>query len=514
MSLILEYAYVRNVEINQENVCQLLMSADYLIVPGLLQLCCDFLRRVMAPENCIGILLLVSGCLCSSFESEVRRFVMRNYVEVAKQSDEFLELPPEELLALLGSDELNVGTEKIVWESALRWVNHDTENRKCHIAELLKRVRLGLLNPLFFLKEVMVHPYVRGNFESLPFITNVIKFLYDSETIAQKDGEVPTPDFVRPRIPHDILFAIGGWRRDRPTNDIEAYDTRADRWVEVEEVDPKGPRACHGTAVIGLNIYVIGGFNGEDYFNSCSCFNAVEKTWREVSPMNMPRCYLSVAVLDEIVYAMGGYDGRHRQRTAERYDYKRNQWSLIAPMNVKHSNASAATLNGKIYVAGGYNGEECMNSAEAYDPVTNQWTLIPTMNFRRSGVCCVAYHGHVYAIGGLDDVTRMCSGERYNPTTGIWTLIPDMHKPRRRFAIEVIDDKIFVIGGFNCASTKHEVEWYDEKSNEWIEASNMNAYRTALSACVIMGLPNLRDYIHKDRDRLRWKRQEEFDHGN
>jgi kelch-like protein 10 len=507
MNLILNYIYVGDVDINQENVRQLLKSADFLDLPGLLELCCDFLRRVMATDNCIGILRLVRCYFCSSFEGEVRRFVMRNFVELSQGSDEFLELPPEELQALIGSVELNVGTEEIVWEGVLRWINHDTGNRKCHIAELLKRVRLGLLDPLFFLEEVMGHPYVMENCEIRTFITDVIEFLYDSETVTQKDEDVPIPDFVRPRIPHDILFAVGGWGTCSPTNYIETYDTRADRWSVVEEVDPAGPRACHGTAVIGFNIYVIGGFNGENYFNSVRCFNAVKKTWREVSPMSIRRCYLSVAVLDEVVYAMGGYDGYHRQKTGERYEYKKNQWSLIAPMNVERSDASAATLNGKIYVAGGYDGQECMDSAEVYDPDTNQWTFIPAMNFRHSGVACIAYHGHVYAIGGMDGVfTRTCSGEKYNPTTGTWAQIPDMHKPRSKLGIVVIDDKIFAIGGSNRSTTEHEVEYYDEKSNEWIAASNTNAYRAALSACVIIGLPNVRDYIHKDGDRSRKKR--------
>lgn len=78
-----------------------------------------------------------------------------------------------------------------------------------------------------------------------------------------RDGEVVTPEIARPRVPHEILFAIGGWSGGSPTNFIETYDTRADRWVKVEEVDPTGPRAYHGTAVVGYNIYVIGGFDGK-----------------------------------------------------------------------------------------------------------------------------------------------------------------------------------------------------------------------------------------------------------
>lgn len=54
-------------------------------------------------------------------------------------------------------------------------------------------------------------------------------------------------------------------------------------FFKVEEVDPAGPRAYHGTAVLGNSIYVIGGFDGMDYFNSCRCFDAVTKVWREVT---------------------------------------------------------------------------------------------------------------------------------------------------------------------------------------------------------------------------------------
>jgi len=36
-------------------------------------------------------------------------------------------------------------------------------------------------------------------------------------------------------------------------------------------------------------IYLIGGFDGMDYFNSVRCFNPVTKEWFEVAPMNSRR---------------------------------------------------------------------------------------------------------------------------------------------------------------------------------------------------------------------------------
>ncbi|XP_034181650.1 kelch-like protein 10 isoform X1 [Osmia lignaria lignaria] len=502
MNLLLEYAYLRSISINNENVYQLLVTADYLNVLGVLELCCEYLKQNLAAENCISVMRFAREHFCKGLENSTYRYVMRYFVQVAQRSEEILELPIEELTALIGADELNVKSEDTVWELVLKWIDHDPQSRKKYIVDLMKNIRLGLLDTQFFLENVKDHPYVTGNDACRPIIIETLKFLYDLEIITQKDGEIPTPKIARPRVPHEILFAIGGWSGRSPTNFIETYDTRADRWVKVEEVDPIGPRAYHSTAVVGFNIYVIGGFNGSDYFNSCRCFNAVTKVWREIAPMNARRCYVSVAVLNDLIYAMGGYDGYYRQSTAERYNYKTNQWSLIASMNCQRSDASATTLNDKIYITGGFNGHECLNSAEVYDPETNQWTLVAPMRSRRSGVSCIAYHGHVYVIGGFNGISRMCSGEKYNPATNVWTQIPDMYNSRSNFAIGVIDDMIFAIGGFNGVTTIYHVECYDEKTNGWYEATDMNVYRSALSACVIMGLPNVNDYIHKHRERL------------
>ncbi|KAG7204994.1 hypothetical protein KM043_005379 [Ampulex compressa] len=502
MNLLLEYAYLRSIDVTGENVCQLLITADYLNILGVLELCCDYLRKNLAPDNCIGVVRFARDYFCKGLEAEAYRYVMRHFVQVAQTSKEILHLPIEELRTLVGDDELNVKSEETVWELVLKWINHEPESRKDHIVDLMKNIRLGLLDTQFFLEKVKDHSYVTDNEACRPIIIETLKFLYDLEIIIEKDGEVPTPEIARPRIPHEILFAIGGWSGRNPTNFIETYDTRADRWVKIVEVDPTGPRAYHGTAVVGFNIYVIGGFDGLGYFNSCRCFDAVTKVWQEVAPMNARRCYVSIAVLNDLIYAMGGYDGYHRQNTAERYNYKTNQWSLIAPMNVQRSDASATTLNGKIYITGGFNGQECLNSAEVYDPEANQWTLIATMRSRRSGVSCIAYHGCVYVIGGFNGISRMCSGEKYNPLTNIWSPIPDMYNPRSNFAIEIIDDMVFAIGGFNGVTTIYHVECYDEKTNEWYEATDMNICRSAVSACVIMGLPNVYDYIHKHRERL------------
>ena len=34
-----------------------------------------------------------------------------------------------------------------------------------------------------------------------------------------------------------VMFAVGGWSGGSPTNVIESYDTRADRWISIGDVD-------------------------------------------------------------------------------------------------------------------------------------------------------------------------------------------------------------------------------------------------------------------------------------
>lgn len=379
------------------------------------------------------------------------------------------------------------------------------------------------------MEEVKEHPYVIQCDAAKPLIVDTFKFMYDLDFLNPQAEEVischpsyihifltllwslpklTTPPLAMPRLPHEVIFAIGGWSGGTSKGCIETYDTRADRWVNINAEDPAGPRAYHGTAVLGFKIYSIGGYDGVEYFNTCRVFDAVQKQWNEIAPMHCRRCYVSVTELNGMIYAIGGYDGHNRLNTVERYNPQSNQWSIIPPMNMQRSDASACTLHGKIYATGGFNGQECLDSAEYYDPATNVWTRIPNMNHRRSGVSCVAFRDQLYVIGGFNGTSRLSTGERYDPETQSWHFIRQMNHSRSNFGLEIIDDMIFAIGGFNGVSTISHTECYVAETDEWMEATDMNIVRSALSANNVAGLPNKRDYIHKERDRLMEERRQ------
>jgi hypothetical protein len=72
---------------------------------------------------------------CTKLETDAGRFVMRHFVKVSQQNEELLELPVEELQAIVGSEELDVKHEEDARICILRWIDHDIENRKGHIVD-------------------------------------------------------------------------------------------------------------------------------------------------------------------------------------------------------------------------------------------------------------------------------------------------------------------------------------------------------------------------------------------
>ncbi|KAK9977675.1 hypothetical protein ABG768_019476 [Culter alburnus] len=467
LSQIIQFAYTGSALITEENVTELLVAADQFLVSGL--------RTALASAG-----LQKTFFSCSKLHHKAMHYILQNFEEVLLEPEEFLELSLEQLEELIGKDELNVKQEKVVFEAVLQWINYAPENRKQTIAVLLPKVRLGLMPSDYFINNVKNNPLVMENEACKPVIINAMKTMFDLSMDESTNQEL-IHQLTRPRLPSEILLAIGGWSGGNPTNEIEAYDVKADRWVSVTQDDER-PRAYHGTAVLEEFVYCVGGYDGVEYFNSV------------VAPMHERRCYVSVAVLDGLIYAIGGFDRYQRLKTAEHYDPNTNQWTLTAPMNERRSDASATSLQGRVYICGGFTGIECLCSAESYNPETDQWTLISPMRSRRSGVGVIAYGDLVYAVGGYDGASRLRSVEAYNPLTDIWRDVAAMYNPRSNFGIEVVDGQLFAVGGFNGIGTTCDVESYDEKTDEWFDANEMTIYRSALSCCVVSGLPNMAEY--------------------
>uniref|UniRef100_A0AAX7VMX9 BTB domain-containing protein n=1 Tax=Astatotilapia calliptera TaxID=8154 RepID=A0AAX7VMX9_ASTCA len=429
MELIINFAYTGSVSITEENVVELLMAADQLNAMDIVKLCSDFLWEQLCPENCVGIWQFTKVCLSPELRAKAYHYIISNFEQVVLE-EEFLQLTVEELADILDRDDLNVQLETTVYEALTKWISHVPAERKQHLTALLPKVRLGLMTSDYLKDNVLSSELVGANSECLSMISNAILDIHGLGSRPFMSGLCHP--LVRPRLPHSILLAIGGWSGGNPTNGIEAYDCRANRWVNVTN-NLEFPRAYHGAAFLNGYVYFIGGFDRVEHFTSVCRFDLTTRSCK-VGPMHSCRCYVSVTVLNGFIYALGGFDGHVQLSSAECYQPEINQWSLIAPMHEQRSDASCTTLNNRV-------------------------------------------------------------GEAYNPHSNTWNLVSSMLTPRSNFGIEVIDDRLFVVGGFLDFFNTSKVEYYDALTNEWYEACKMEVFRSALSCCVVSGLCNMTEYI-------------------
>ena len=84
-------------------------------------------------------------------------------------------------------------------------------------------------------------------------------FLASMESRNGGDLDLNDP-LARPRVPYEIIFAVGGWSAGSPTSFMETYDARADRWFLSPGSDVT-PRAYHGLVSLNNLIYMVGGWD-------------------------------------------------------------------------------------------------------------------------------------------------------------------------------------------------------------------------------------------------------------
>ncbi|XP_067033855.1 kelch-like protein 17 [Acropora muricata] len=155
VSDLIEFAYTGKINIDKDNVVTLLEAANYLGIESVKKSCGNFLEQGVDAKSCLGILQLAGTFAMNKLSIVAKKYALRHFTDVCKE-DDFLCLPVNLLTDLLSEERLCVVVEdvvpceeereKTVLESVLQYVEHDVENRKTYLAQLLGLVRLPTLS--------------------------------------------------------------------------------------------------------------------------------------------------------------------------------------------------------------------------------------------------------------------------------------------------------------------------------------------------------------------------------
>ncbi|XP_018018330.1 kelch-like protein diablo [Hyalella azteca] len=485
VDLLVNFCYTSEITIEESNVQTLLPAACLLQMQEIQEVCCEFLKQQLHPSNCLGIRAFADTHSCRDLLRIADKFTQHNFQEVM-ESEEFLELPVNQLMDIISSDEVNVRSEEQVFSAVMAWVKYNVADRRPYLAQVLEHVRLPLLSPKFLVGTVGSDLLIKSDEGCRDLVDEAKNYL-----LLPQERPLMQGPRTRPRKPiktGQVLFAVGGWCSGDAIASVERFEPTTCEW---RLVAPMSKRRCGvGVAVLADLLYAVGGHDGQSYLNSVERYDPQTNQWScEVAPTSTCRTSVGVAVLDGFLYAVGGQDGVSCLNVVERYDPQHNRWTKVASMNTRRLGVAVAVLGGYLYAVGGSDGQCPLNTVERYDPKLNKWSMMPAMSTRRKHLGCAVYSTMIYAVGGRDDCTELSSAERYNPHTNQWSPIVAMTSRRSGVGLAVVNGMLYAVGGFDGTTYLKTIELYDPDQNHWRLCGSMN-YRRLGGGVGVVKLPH------------------------
>ena len=499
LKILVDCSYTGNLFVDMNTVWQVAQVAQLYEMTEVTSACCSFLSHHVTVDNCMQVYQFGKSKRHSKLIQSSLQTMRRNIAAFAAYDEFYRFIDVIHLKSILAADDLNVDSEEHVWLIISRWINTDKDTRLGSLDYLMESIRFHRTD-ISFLESLSRDPLILTEKKRGRPATHVNRMIREKSryTFARDNRSLPAvmePMTARPRIPNEIVFAIGGWKAGRTTNLIETYDRFTDTWYEMKHDADRGPmHAYSGAEWFNNKIYFIGGTDGQNIKSSVVSFDPKIMEWKTLESMSTKRCYVATALFDGSIYAVGGHNGDHRLETVEKYDPEKNVWTQVASMNVARSDCCCVVLNGKIYAVGGLHENGIEASTECYDPLTDSWTIVAEMSTPRTSLAVVSLGGYMYALGGNRGDQRVNSVEKYDPTSNIWTRVASMKDKRSTFRACVLGGKIFVAGGYDGQQPFDRCESYEPHNDTWTSIQPMNNSRSGLSLIVVSGLSNAAHY--------------------
>ncbi|KAF2360645.1 Kelch repeat type 1 [Trinorchestia longiramus] len=171
----------------------------------------------------------------------------------------------------------------------------------------------------------------------------------------------------------DAIYCVGGASKLGYSNAIHRLNPECTAWEQLPLLP--GPGLCHAAAVV-LNdaLYVLGGLIKTDsrahYTDVCWKFEPASREWTQIASMPVKRAYHGAAVIGEQLYAIGGYTGCYWLSCVQRYCPLTDTWTSVQNMLTARSSFAVTVSDSGIHVMGGFTGHRPSNEVRGVLPVT------------------------------------------------------------------------------------------------------------------------------------------------
>ncbi|KAF0026449.1 hypothetical protein F2P81_021186 [Scophthalmus maximus] len=511
MEVILNYMYSAEIDINDNNVQDILAVSNRFQIPSVFTVCVNYLQKKLSKKNCLAIYRL--GLVLNSVRLAMaaRDYIADRFESMATDED-FLELAPLELFAIVGADALNVENEEVVFESVMRWIRKDKEKRMKSLGEAFDCVRFRLLPEKYFKDKVEKDDLIKADPELLKKL-KVIKEAFAGKLPEKKKGE-DKEEGEEEKLPGYLndTRRYGMHAKDMvlmiSDTAAVAYDSQENECF-LAAMSEQIPRNHISLTSKKNNLYVLGGLfvDEEDKENPLQCYfyqlDSLAAEWTALPPMTSPRCLFGMGEFENLIFAVAGKDLQSNEShdTVMCYDTEKMKWTETKKLPMKIHGHCVVSENGLVYCIGGKTDDnKSTNKMFAYNHKRSEWKEVASMTTPRSMFGAVFHKGKIVVAGGVNEegITSAC--EAYDFGTDKWS--PFTEFPQERSSVNLVScgGQLYAVGGFamvenenkECAPSEMLDIWqYEDDKKQWSGMIREMRY-TAGASCVSMRLNSAR----------------------
>ncbi|KAL7835483.1 hypothetical protein SRHO_G00278300 [Serrasalmus rhombeus] len=468
MGMILKYLYTSSINVTEQNVQDIFALANMLQIPSIFTVCVSFLQKRLSLSNCLAIFRLGLMLDCPRLAVSARNFACERFQLICKD-EEFLQLNPNELAAIMASDLLNVEMEQAVFEALIKWVAHDQDKRLDELPGLLDCVRFRLLPQDYFSQKVETHEWLQSN----PEIAKKLQLVKDAYA-----GKLPEVKKTKSK------------KSERKENDEGKKDGEEDEEEEQEELLPGilNDNLRFGMFLRDL-IFMVSDTGSVVYDPAGNdCYVASLST-------QIPKNHCSLVTKENQIFVAGGLFFNEHSKEEQlssyflQFDPATSDWLGMPPMPSPRFLFGMGEAENSIFVIGGKEmkeGECTLDSVLVYDRLFFKWAESVPLPYPVYGHGTVSHNGVVYVIGGKGDskqcLKRMCA---YDIKKGEWKDLAPMKMARSLFGVTVHKDKIYVAAGVTESGLTGTIEVYDIATNKWSDFVEFPQERSSLSLITV-----------------------------
>ncbi|KAH3819604.1 hypothetical protein DPMN_121343 [Dreissena polymorpha] len=459
---VLKFIYTGKVNITAGIIQDLFAQAHIFQIQTLVNLCVEFFQKNMNEHNCLAALTLADIHAHRMLYLYAKNFSCQHFMRLVLD-DDLYKLSCECVVDLLKDRRLECENEEIVYETAIKWLEHDIVARKNYRYKVLETVKFPMLKKTFLTDTVAKAQHVVSDDRGKELLDDGMLF----HTIPARRHQLPLYQ-ITPRLNmpfSEVAVLLGGRLSDGLSNEVECFVADTQEFFNLKQL-PFKKRNEFSACTIGNDIYVSGGLRSPEFWKYDPSFD----TWLRGPNLIHARRRHGMSAVDETIFVLGGFDEDNVLATVEYWSLDSGRWEEGGSLNQPVENMGFVAFGKNIYLFGGKNNDEVVtNSVQCYDTVTKTCTTL-SCDLPVNDMCLssVVFNNYIYVIG-LEGVFR------FSPDRENWDILPDMSCAR--VSLAVLDEKLYALGGRRRGAKDNlyteTIEFFNPETNLWLKAHNM-----------------------------------------